>query len=284
MKQVDMYTVMIASPSDIPEVREAVKESLQAWNNANSRNRNIILLPLLWENSSVPLMGDDAQQIINSQLVDGADIVVALFGHRMGQQTPRALSGTAEEIMRAHSAGKPVHPYFYEQEIPHDADLDQVKKVRDFKNDINGLYTSFKNINELNYLIWQAIEHDLKPISERRDRSEQSTLSSDQPKGVDFLVQPGSERLPKTDSKGRLKYETKRWVEISNRGHTDAKEVTVEPVEGQNFFLLKNGPFTIQRGQTRKIPVLYTMATSKAEIVIRWVENGENKSFQIDID
>lgn len=269
---------MVASPSDVPEARDAVHRALHSWNDANARNRNVILLPLRWETSVVPLMGEDAQGIINRQLVDEADIVIALFGARLGQQTPRALSGTAEEMNRAHSAGKPVHPYFSDGPIDRGADLDELKRLREFQGQLGGLYAIFSNPTQLETLVWQAIEHDLSQLEGvvRLDGSS----SGD----VDFLVQSGSERLSETDSKGRLKYKTRRWVDLTNRGEVDAENVTVEAAGGTNFWLTWRGPTTIQHGQTRQIPVSYSMATGRVAILVKWSVDGRQYEREFDVE
>lgn len=269
---------MIASPTDVAQARDAVLKSLHAWNDANARNRNTVLLPLMWESSAVPQLGVDAQSVINNQLVDQADIVIALFGTRLGQATPRALSGTAEEMTRASEAGKPVHSYFSTADMPADVDLDQVQRLRDFKAELGGLYAEFANIEQLRMLVWQAVEFDLAALGGERPKAKQGS------RGVDFLVQPASERVPETDSKGKLKYKTQRWVELTNRGDVDAEHVEVDAVEGLHFWLHWPGPTTIQHGQTRKVPITYSMATSRAAIVVKWVENGEERTREFDIN
>ena len=278
MQLAQLVTVMIASPSDVPEARRAVHEALAEWNDANARRRNVVLLPLKWESSAVPELGGDGQQVINRQLVDEADIVIAVFGTRVGQETPRDLSGTAEEMTRAHEAGKPVHTYFSTAPIPHDVNTDDLNRLREFQRELGGLYSTFANVRELGQKVWQAIEHDIAQLQD--DRGGSAATSG----GVDFLVQPGSERLPKTDSRGRLKYETKRWVDLTNRGDVDAEDVMVEVAADSNFWLNWRGPTTIQHGQTRKIPVMYSMATGGASIVVRWTEGGEENVRTFDID
>lgn len=278
MQLAQLISVMIASPSDVPEARRAVYDSLSEWNDANARNRNVILLPLKWETSAVPKLGTDAQEIINQQLVDDADIVIALFGNRLGQETARDLSGTAEEMNRAHAAGKPVHPFFSAEPLPRDVDTEELKRLRDFQERLEGLYSTFVNTGELRTKIWQAVEHDIALLQRDSDHQVESKG------GVDFLVQPASERLPKTDSRGRLTHETKRWVELTNRGDTDAENVVVETAPDTHFWVHWAGPTTIQHGQMRKVPVSYSLATSRAAIVVRWTESGEAKCQQFDID
>lgn len=57
MQIANVINVMIASPSDVPEARKTVYESLAAWNDSNALHRNVILLPRRWETSAVPKMG-----------------------------------------------------------------------------------------------------------------------------------------------------------------------------------------------------------------------------------
>lgn len=278
MQLAQVFTVMIASPSDVPDARQAVYEALTEWNDANTRHRNVILLPLKWETSAVPQLGSDVQAIINDQLVDQADIVIALFGSRLGQKTARDLSGTAEEMNRAHAAGKPVHPFFSDGLLPRDVDTDELNRLRNFQRELEGLYSTFMNTGELRSKVWQAIEHDIAHLQHGVDEPVKTQGR------VDFLVQPASERLPKTDSRGRLKYETRHWVELTNRGDVDAEDVVVEPAPETQFWIHWAGPTTIQRGQMRKVPVMFSMATARAAIVVKWTESGTEHSKEFDID
>lgn len=278
MQLAQVFTVMIASPSDVPEARTAVYESLADWNDANTRHRNVILLPMKWETTAVPQLGTDAQDIINRQLVDHADIVFALFGNRLGQETTRDLSGTAEEMNRANGAGKPVHTFFSEAPLPRDVDTEELERLRAFQNALGGLYSTFSNIGELRSRVWQAIEHDIAQLQQQIHQPVEATG------GVDFLVQPASERLPKTDHQGRLTHSTERWVEVTNRGDVDAEDVMVEAAPGTNFFVGWSGPTTIQRGQMRKAPVMYSLATSRAAIILSWTDRGTKHTKEFDID
>jgi hypothetical protein len=129
-----VLSVMIASPSDLPEARNALQEAIYGWNEANARNKGVILQPWRWETSSVPMVGGRAQALINTQGVDRSDIVFALFGSRLGSPTSEAVSGTAEEIERAVSLGKPVHVYFSNAPLPSDVDVEQLSSLRKFKS------------------------------------------------------------------------------------------------------------------------------------------------------
>lgn len=200
----NVVRVMIASPSDLPSARDTVEAAIHGWNAANSKNKQIVLLPWRWETSAVPALGDRAQALINMQGVDDSDIVIALFGSRLGSPTGEAVSGTVEEINRALGQGKPIHVYFSKGMLANDVDLQQVGAVRDFKNGIEGLYGEFTSDSELNFEVWKAIEHDLAMLGLGGPAASKTNT------GVDFLVQPDSEREVKYNRKGQPS-STMRW-------------------------------------------------------------------------
>lgn len=275
--------VMIASPSDVGEERDAVEAALHGWNASNSKNKKVILQPWRWESSSVPVLGGHPQKLINGQGVDDSDIVIALFGGRLGAPTPDAISGTVEEIDRAEEMGKPVHVYFSEAPLPNDVDVEQLQGVRDFKQKLEerGLYGTFSTSSELNYEVWKAIEHDLATL----DLVVPDTPTA-KPVGVSFLAQPRQEREPKVDSKGKVRYSTKHWVDVTNKGDADAQGVTFEIVgEGSGTFIHgPESPISIVAGQFRSLPIFKTLASSgNAVLRVSWEEDGEAKHKEFDI-
>ncbi|MBM7244038.1 DUF4062 domain-containing protein [Rhodococcus fascians] len=164
--QAHVLKVLIASPSDTADARSAVDAALHGWNGSRSEREQIILFPWLWERHAVPRLGGSAQSIINAQAVDDADIVIALFDSRLGEATAEAVSGTAEEITRADSAGKPVHVYFSTEPLPRDADPDQLKALKTFKDQLKplGLLGEYANPDDLGYQVRNAIEDDLTKL------------------------------------------------------------------------------------------------------------------------
>ena len=101
-----VFNVMIASPSDVASERSIVREVIYEWNAIHSEKENIVLLPVGWESHSSPEMGRP-QEIINRQTVDKCDLLVGIFGTRIGTDTGEYDSGTIEEIER-HIALEPV--------------------------------------------------------------------------------------------------------------------------------------------------------------------------------
>lgn len=129
-----VFRILIASPSDVEEEREIAVKTIQEWNDLNSAERQIVLLPLRWETHSAPEYGKRPQEVINRQVVDHCDLLVGIFWSRIGTSTGKAESGTLEEIERVAGKGKMVMLYFSKaKQDPDTLDLEQLAKLRDFK-------------------------------------------------------------------------------------------------------------------------------------------------------
>lgn len=110
-----VFNVMIASPSDVASERSIVREAIYDWNAVHSERENIVLLPVGWESHSSPEMGARPQEIINRQMLDKCDLLVGIFGTRIGTDTGEYDSGTIEEIEEQIALGKPAMVYFSNQ-------------------------------------------------------------------------------------------------------------------------------------------------------------------------
>src|SRR5687767_4808731 len=99
-----VYDVFIAAPADAADSRVAVRDAILLWNASHGKSRKVILNPVGWDTNSTPEMGDTAQQILNRQLLDNADILIATFHGKLGTPTENARSGTVEEIERSMAA------------------------------------------------------------------------------------------------------------------------------------------------------------------------------------
>jgi len=112
MYQASAVKVMIASPSDVAPERDAARDVLREWNVIHSEDKKIVLMPIGWETHARPTMGERPQAIINKQVLEGCDVLVAMFWTRIGSPTGTAVSGTVEEIHEHVAAGKPTMIYF----------------------------------------------------------------------------------------------------------------------------------------------------------------------------
>jgi hypothetical protein len=147
----NVLKVMIASPGDIGEERNIVTDEIYRWNDANASARQLVLLPVKWETHSTPEMGQHPQAIINRQLLNEADIVIALFGTRIGTPTEEYISGTVEEIKKHVAAGKTAKIYFSDVPVaPSAFDDAQYASVKKFREECqsDGLYATFNSIDQ----------------------------------------------------------------------------------------------------------------------------------------
>jgi hypothetical protein len=136
--------------------RDTVDEVIRHWNSSH-RATGIFLQSLRWELDAVPELGDRTQGVINRQLVDNADFVIALFSSRLGTPTGVAVSGTAEEIERLRRMGKHVMVYFSNAPVPRDHNPEQLRLLNEYKQKLTqeGLCGVFFDKQDL----WQKVSH-----------------------------------------------------------------------------------------------------------------------------
>lgn len=258
--------VLIASPGDVVQERAAVERALHGWNSARAHKAGHVLLPRMWENA-VPELGSDAQSVINSQLVDDADIVVAFFDSRLGLITPRAVSGTAEEILRAHAAGKRVHVWFSTEPLPRSVDTDQLNSLREFESSLQaqGLLGSYAGPDDLAYQVREAIEQDIP-----------------EPIGSTAIFAP-SVALPHPMLRAHLRRDSNSTysIVITNTGTAPADELTVvlETSGGEEEASLEGSQgISLLDGATYAWQTYMTFDTGMPQAVhMSWVENGEHQ-------
>jgi hypothetical protein len=146
--QANVLKVMIASPGDVAKERTIVTEELHRWNDANAVSRQLMLQPVKWETHSSPQMGAHPQVILNERLLLDAEIVVGIFGTRIGTATEDYISGSVEEIKRHVAAGKLAMLYFSNVPVaPSSIDEKQLVAVQQFKEECQttGLYAEYES-------------------------------------------------------------------------------------------------------------------------------------------
>lgn len=163
-----VLNVLIASPSDVPEEREAITESLYEWNALNSQMSGFVLLPVRWESHSAPAMGDRPQGIINDQVVRNCDMLIGAFWTRLGSPTGIEESGTVEEIKWFLKQQKPVMLYYSKKQVDLDLiDTQQLEKLKDFKKSIRdkGIQEQYTNVDELKMKLLRQLTIVLREVS-----------------------------------------------------------------------------------------------------------------------
>src|SRR5579864_3706258 len=161
------YRVLIASPSDMAEERQAATEAVNEWNAQHAAAESIVLLPVKWETHATPKSGARPQEAINRQLVSGSDILVGMFWTKIGTPTGVAESGTVEEIDQFVAAGKPALLYFSSRPIdPNKIDLKQHRKLKVFKSATykKALTGSFAGADELQQKLLRDLMHQVREL------------------------------------------------------------------------------------------------------------------------
>lgn len=152
---------MIGSPSDIKEEITIAREVLNHWNNLHSEQNKMVLLPLHWSFSSYPSMERKPQKSIDKQLVEKSDLMVCIFGTRLGSPTDSEISGTVEEIEEHRKAGKDVMVYFKMSVNDISAvDPQQLQKIKEFKESIKKdvLWQEFSDAKEFEKKFADALQ------------------------------------------------------------------------------------------------------------------------------
>jgi hypothetical protein len=141
-RTVTSITVFLASPGDVESERDIISKSILEWNTLNSRQRQVYFDLLRWETSVSAGFSSDGQAVVNEQIGDAYDVLIAIFWSRLGTATPRAASGTIEENERAlgrYQAGENIELAFFFKDAPlnfRQADLVQLQAVKSFESQV----------------------------------------------------------------------------------------------------------------------------------------------------
>ncbi|WES95742.1 hypothetical protein P2W68_12825 [Chryseobacterium arthrosphaerae] len=169
-----VYRILIASPSDVEEEREVAARIIQEWNDLNSFNKKIVLLPIRWETHTSPSYGLRPQEIINNQIVNECDLLIGFFWTKIGSPTGEDISGTIEEIKRVSSEGKPVMLYFSKRgKDPSLIEIEQLTKLNEFKKDIYkvALVENFNSIVDFRDKLSRHLEMKIRELQESNNKN-----------------------------------------------------------------------------------------------------------------
>lgn len=181
-----VLSVLISSPSDVAAECATVVTAVHDWNSSYSQELGIILDPVRWQTHAYPESGDRPQSLINRQIVDASDMVVAVFGHRIGTATGVAQSGTIEEIERLRGNGKHVAVYFSNAPIPRDHDPEQLRRLKQYQESLkaNTLYWTFDSTEDLYRLVSQHLARSVSRLHQELRASGTIRLLASQLPGV----------------------------------------------------------------------------------------------------
>jgi hypothetical protein len=201
--------IMIASPGDVLEEREAARDGLHTWNYINSLREKVVLMPVGWETHSSPELGERPQKLTNDRVLKECDLLVGIFWTRLGTPTGASISGTVEEIERHIAEGKPVMLYFSSRPVaPEMLDPDQYAALKEFKNKSKnmGLIEEYENFPEFKEKFSRQLALCLQSNPHLRK------ILSDQPES-----NTPAETVPPADIRTLLSAETKQLLKEASK-------------------------------------------------------------------
>lgn len=147
------YRILLSCPSDVISAQSAIHEAVEFVNKEYANVKKVHFDVRHWSKDVLFNYGNP-QQTINKSIVFDSDIVVAVFGIKLGTPTEKYASGTIEEIEEMIKRNKQVFVCFSEADInlqgnPDISVLQNLIKVQEFKKNYNGLYLTFKDNEEL---------------------------------------------------------------------------------------------------------------------------------------
>lgn len=175
-------------PGDVARELKKAGEIVDEWNSSQGLDSNFFVRNAHWATDAAPDMSDRPQAVINRQLIDKADLIVAVFWKRFGTPTGVSASGTQEEIERAITQGKRVLLYFSEIEDIRDSDDSQKALVKSFRDGLSakGLYWTYRSRAEFEKLfrthlasaVQELTAKHQKPVSKRKKAADVSQTGS----------------------------------------------------------------------------------------------------------
>ena len=174
-QQVTKYKILLASPSDLQDEREAVDSVIAELNITYCGYRNIAIELLKWETHSAPAVGNSStQDIIDEDFGSDYDIFIGLFWKKFGTPTLKFQSGTEQEFenaLKRYRDGERMQILFYFKIATPgslaDINTYELQKVNSFKQRLieeQILFWEYNTIEELQSFLRIHIQKRLEGL------------------------------------------------------------------------------------------------------------------------
>jgi len=146
-KNISFVKLAFCAPEDVTEELKIARSIVDEWNVNHGESRELFVKLLNWKSDARPGIGRP-QEVINHDIVDGADILVGIFWTRFGTPTGIAESGTEEEIRRAIKAKTKALVYFSARPTTFAVLASQIAKIERFKLEFKdkGVYWQYGSL------------------------------------------------------------------------------------------------------------------------------------------
>lgn len=173
------YDLLISCPGDVEKFKDVIEEAVEKFNRLFGRTNSVLVNAKYWKSDSYSQMGDRPQNILNRQLVNKCDMLIAVFWTKFGTPTDRYGSGTEEEIEQMISSVKQVFLYFLDKPCPPSEYSSDYENVRKFKKRCNdrGLYKVVSDERELSEKFYEDLtQHFVEILNGEKNLSVQNTF------------------------------------------------------------------------------------------------------------
>lgn len=207
--QATILNVMIASPNDVSEERQLVRDAIYEWNAIHSKQFGVMLNPVGWETHVAPEMGGRPQEIINKRILEDSDILLGIFWTRLGTETGEYVSGTVEEISRHISSQKLTSIYICDRPIPPSKITDQYQKlqvqIREWMP--NGVLEFYNDLLTFKQKIKDHITLQLQNNEYIHNLLDNSSFENEAPSSNKHSIEPSDEMVQLIISAGETQSE-----------------------------------------------------------------------------
>lgn len=150
MKNIKQIHLFISCPRDIIDEIDSINLVVHGINKSFGKQNNFSIELVHWNEDTYTGIGDDAQEVINSQIE--YDILVGLMWMRIGTKTKRDKSGTIEEINRALSNTNKEQLIYFKTTPPanlNELNTNDLDKVNSYKKELSKRGVLYKEFNEI---------------------------------------------------------------------------------------------------------------------------------------
>ena len=137
MTKLRQIKLVLCGPGDVAQEMKIAAKVIEDWNRLHGESRGVVIKHQHWSTDTFPDARETGQGAVNKQIIDKAELLVAIFWSRLGTATAIAASGTVEEIQRGVAEGKFVMIYFSDLEsVSAHIDAKQKERLWQFRQSI----------------------------------------------------------------------------------------------------------------------------------------------------
>lgn len=196
--KVNLFRIVVASPSDVQEERDLVEEIVTVLNRSVALDRGMVMVCSRWETDTYPGFHPEGPQgLIDPKLrIEQCDLLVGIFWKRLGTKLPDGTTGTEHEFLTAYKAWQTkrqpqIMTYFNNQGIPVPQDSDEISQLEallKFKEQFpkEGMWWPYTGTANFKELFREHLTRFLSDIS----RSDETNLTV---QSQDVLAKTGPE-------------------------------------------------------------------------------------------